>query len=129
MSRVSARTVTSTVPVVTSGPRVPNPAESLDSARMAEVIEEAKRRYDVVIIDSSPVIAVVDSLILAQKVDAVLQIIRAGKTSKKAVKRAGELLDPAAAPLLGAVLNSVRAERGGYYDSYYNTYYGGYRSD
>jgi len=128
LDQVIQNTQVENLDAVTSGPRVPNPAESLDSARMAEVIEEAKRRYDIVIIDSSPVIPVVDSLILAQKVDGVLQIIRASKTSRKAVKRAGELLDPAAAPLLGAVLNNVRVDRGGYYDSYYGGYYDGHRS-
>jgi capsular exopolysaccharide synthesis family protein len=109
--------------VLTSGPSVENPVELLDSKKMAETVMELKERYDVVIIDSPPLTAVADPLILARQVDGVLQVVHGNKTSRKAVKRAKELLESVKAPLLGAILNNIDFSRDGYHYGYYRTGY------
>jgi len=109
--------------VVTSGPAKPNPSELLDSESMDRLVAELKARYDVVVIDSPPVTAVADPLILARKVDGVVQVVHGNRTSRKAVKRAKELLESVEAPLLGAVLNNIDVERDGYYYGYYRSRY------
>src|SRR5262249_36299244 len=66
--------------VLTSGPLPPNPAELLGSKRMQDLLARLKENADVVVIDSPPATAVVDSIILATETDGVILVIRANKT-------------------------------------------------
>ena len=99
----------------------PNPAELLASHRMAEMMRQWQQEYDRVIIDTAPILAVSDSLAPAARADAVLLVVRAGVTRKKALVRARELLRRANASVLGAVVNDIDLRT----DSYYG-YSGGY---
>ncbi len=99
----------------------PNPAELLASHRMAEVMRQWQTDYDRIIIDTAPILAVSDSLAPAARADAVLLVVRAGATRKKALIRARELLRRANARVLGAVVNDIDLRA----DSYYG-YSGGY---
>ncbi len=99
----------------------PNPAELLASHRMAEVMRQWQTDYDRIIIDTAPILAVSDSLAPSARADAVLLVVRAGATRKKALIRARELLRRANARVLGAVVNDIDLRA----DSYYG-YSGGY---
>jgi succinoglycan biosynthesis transport protein ExoP len=99
----------------------PNPSELLASHRMAEMMRQWQQEYDRVIIDTAPILAVSDSLAPAARADAVLLVVRAGVTRKKALVRARELLRRANASVLGAVVNDIDLRA----DSYYG-YSGGY---
>lgn len=104
--------------VLTSGPTPPNPSELLESARMNEIIQEAKAKYDIVIFDMPPIITVTDAQIMSAKVDGTVLVIREEISNKSAVKSAKELLDAAKANILGVVYNSTNAtskEHGYYY--------------
>ncbi|WP_306441393.1 CpsD/CapB family tyrosine-protein kinase [Priestia megaterium] len=104
--------------VLTSGPIPPNPSELLASKQMGEVLAEMKERFDMVIFDTPPILAVADAQILANQVDASLLIVSSGKTEKDAALKAKELLTQAKSKLLGAVLNNRKMEEGNYYYYY-----------
>ncbi|MED3941493.1 CpsD/CapB family tyrosine-protein kinase [Priestia megaterium] len=104
--------------VLTSGPIPPNPSELLASKQMGEVLAEMKERFDMVIFDTPPILAVADAQILANQVDASLLIVSSAKTEKDAALKAKELLTQAKSKLLGAVLNNRKMEEGNYYYYY-----------
>ena len=70
---------------IASGRFPPNPAELLGSARMQEILHEAKARFDVVLLDSPPLLAVTDAAVLATMVDGVVLVIRAQRTKLREV--------------------------------------------
>lgn len=93
------------VDVVSSGLIPPNPAELLGSEEMETFIQEARKRYDKIIIDTPPTLAVADSAILSGMVDGCLLVFRAGKTDRNLVKKAKQQLENVNAPLLGLIMN------------------------
>lgn len=106
--------------VLSSGPIPPNPSELLGSKNMQVLLEQAKEEYDVIVIDSPPVLAVTDAQILANLADGVVLVVSSGKTERDSAKKAKELLESAQAKILGVVLNNKKAE-----ESHYYYYYGG----
>jgi capsular exopolysaccharide synthesis family protein len=105
-----------------SGTIPPSPAEMLSSNRMKTFIEETKNKFDCIIIDSPPIIAVTDAQILSTIADGVLLVASSGEVEREAINRAKDLLTRVNANILGVVLNKVELKgRRGY--GYYN-YYG-----
>ena len=115
--------------LVTSGILPPNPSELLSSQKMEDFLNRLQQEFDVVVIDSPPVIAVTDATVLSTKVDGTLLVVYAGQTERDAIKRAVNMLDSVSARLLGIVLNGfdVQGIYGSYYYYYYHHYYGGER--
>ena len=111
---------------IPSGPIPPNPSELLGADRMQGLIEEIKERYDRIIIDSSPVGAVTDPVILSRLVEGVILVIKVGKTSRDLLTNTLARLKDVQARILGAVLNDINVGRDGYYyyQYYYHSYYG-----
>ncbi|KWU59130.1 CpsD/CapB family tyrosine-protein kinase [Priestia megaterium] len=106
--------------VLTSGPIPPNPSELLASVQMAELLNEMKKQFDMVIFDTPPILAVADAQILANQVDGTILVVSSGKTEKDAALKSKELLSNAKGKLLGVVLNNRKVEEGNYY-YYYGT--------
>jgi polysaccharide biosynthesis transport protein len=90
-----------------AGSRAPNPAELLGSNRMSILLNALKKRFDLVIVDSPPILPVVDSLELARQVDGVLVATLLGRTKRRGLNHAVELLTNVNAPLLGIVMSGV----------------------
>lgn len=113
--------------MVSCGPRPANPAELLTSPRFKEVIEEARKAYDIVLIDSPPLLAVSDPCVVAPRVDGVILTLRLRKNGRPLAERAGEILADLDAKVLGAVINGCDPSGGegykGYYGYKYNYYY------
>lgn len=105
-----------------AGGIAPNPSELLAQGRLREVLEDLRGRYDRIVIDSSPVLAVRDPLLLAPYVDASCLIVRAGYSPSKASAQAVRLLAEANFAATGVVLNAVRQGSGAYYAYAYRTY-------
>jgi capsular exopolysaccharide synthesis family protein len=112
--------------LIASGRFPPNPAELLGSARMQEILHEAKARFDVVLLDSPPLLAVTDAAVLSTMVDGVVLVIRTERTKRDAVRRALGHVRSVRGRLLGAVLNDVDMRSGAYYGSYGHYYYSYY---
>ncbi len=106
--------------VLPCGPLPPNPAELLNSPKMKDLIDEAKQIFDVVLIDTPPLLAVVDPLIVASTADGVALVVQANKTARKPFARAVEELRRSNARIIGVILNDVRMTR---QDFYYRNYY------
>lgn len=107
-----------------SGPFPPNPSELLNSKTMALLIEEFEGRYDQVIIDSPPVLAVTDAAILAVHTDGVVIVLRSGETEQRAAERSVDQLRRLGVRVFGAVLNAVSTANPD--ESYYLQYYYSY---
>jgi len=105
--------------VLPSGPIPPNPSELLGSKGMTTLLEQAKGEYDVIILDTPPVLAVTDAQVLSNLADGVVLVVSSGKTEVDAAKKAKELLDSAKARILGVVLNNKKVQ-----DSQFYYYYG-----
>ena len=113
--------------VAMTGPVPPNPADLLSSHRMRELVAELRRRYKFVVIDSPPIMAATDAVILSAQTDGVLLVVRSGATPKEAFTRTRDLLAGVKARLLGVILNAVDSSAPDYYYSYrYYPYAYGY---
>jgi tyrosine-protein kinase Etk/Wzc len=112
--------------VLTAGTTPPNPAELLGSPKMAKLLEDAAGRFDLVIIDTPPLLAASDAAILGRIADGTLMVVRAGQTQRVAVQEAIQQLHTVGARVLGTVLNDPDAEIAKfapYYYQYYHSYY------
>ncbi|MCP4351478.1 MAG: DUF4388 domain-containing protein [Desulfobacterales bacterium] len=108
-----------------SGNLPPNPSELLGSERMSFLISYLQKKYDVLLIDTPPILPASDALLLAPQLDGVVLMVKAGHMDRELVKKAVEQLQLAKANLLGVVLNQIDVKREGYY-RYYKKYYSGY---
>ena len=106
--------------VLTSGPIPPNPSEVLASGSTRELFASLLGKYDYLLIDAPPVLAVADASILSVQVDGVILIVKAGVTRTDMVIKAKEQLQKANARLIGVVLNQVKREDDDYYYYYSN---------
>lgn len=117
----------SNLSVLTTGPVPPSPADLLSSHRMREGIAELRRLFKFIVIDSPPIMAATDAVILSALTDGVLLVVRSGQTPKEAFTRARDLLAGVKCRLLGVVLNAVDSSAPDYYYAYrYYPYAYGY---
>jgi tyrosine-protein kinase Etk/Wzc len=107
--------------LITTGILPPNPSEMLGSARMQELVQKLKQEFDHVLLDSPPIIAVTDALVLAPWVDGIILVLRSGKTDRDAALRAFELVQNVNGRMLGTLLNDISSSS--MYGSYYYYYY------
>jgi capsular exopolysaccharide synthesis family protein len=107
--------------VLPSGTREPRPGEVVKSARMQGLLDEVAKSFDVVIIDTPPVMAVADALILGALADGVLFVVRAGITSRELLRDAVQQLETVGAHVIGTVLNDPAGEATTYVGQYYAT--------
>ncbi len=106
---------------IAAGTIPPNPSEILGSDQMIAFIEKLKDIYDLVVIDSPPIIAVTDSEILSRIADATILVAAAGETDSELLGKASELLQHENKSFIGVVLNKFSYRSG--YGSYYKYYY------
>ncbi|HIX24859.1 MAG TPA: CpsD/CapB family tyrosine-protein kinase [Candidatus Lachnoclostridium avicola] len=109
--------------ILFSGPYAPNPAELFESSLMRELLEEAAKHYDYVLVDTPPVGSLIEGAIIAQYCDGAILVIKSGAISYKRVQRVKRQVEKSGCRMLGAVLNMVNTSKGSYYNSYY---YGDY---
>lgn len=114
--------------VMPSGSRVPNPSEILGSRAMEEFLNDLKRAYDYIILDTPPVIPVTDGLILAGKADGTILVARSRKTQERILKQSYRDLTNIGANIIGSVLTDLENTRYDKYHEYYGTGRIGFRS-
>ena len=111
--------------VLAGGRRAPNPAEILAGPFFGQLVAKAATLFDRVVIDSAPILAVSDTLLMMPHVQTVCIVVRAAKTPRPAVRRAITLLAKSGIRPAGLVLNRLRRSRGvGYYYYYASHGYG-----
>jgi capsular exopolysaccharide synthesis family protein len=115
--------------VLPCGPTPPNPAELIHTDRFREILEQCKRDYSRVVLDSPPAGFVTDPAILGNLADGVVLVVRAGHTTREAVSFARRQINDARARILGVIINRTDRRAGGYgYYSYYAPYGRYYRA-
>jgi succinoglycan biosynthesis transport protein ExoP len=112
---------------IPTGPLPPNPADLLSSHKLADAIAELRTKFKFIVLDSPPVMAATDAVILSVQADGVLLVLRSGQTPKEAFIRTRDLLNSVKCRILGVVLNAVDLSSPDYYYSYrYYPYSYGY---
>jgi len=101
--------------VITTGPVPPNSSELLGSARMKHLMDRLRGEYDVVIMDTPPILPVTDAVVASSLADGIILVVQAGHTRSGDVRHAQEVLEAAHANLLGVVLNRSRRRVKDYY--------------
>jgi succinoglycan biosynthesis transport protein ExoP len=115
-----------TLYVLPTGPRVPNPAEMLSSARMEEQLRQWSHEYDRIVLDTAPLLSVSDTQAVAVFADTVVLVTRAGMTRRRALIRARDILLRINAPIAGVVVNDVDVRLENFYTKRYGMYGYGY---
>lgn len=108
--------------IMTSGPIPPNPSELLSSKRFKELMESFEQYFDMIIIDSPPVLAVTDAVIMSTIADGTIMVTNVETNNRVHLIKAKEVLKKSDANILGIVLNNV--EKSSKDDYYYYEYYG-----
>jgi len=112
--------------ILTAGPVPPNPAELVGSEQMLKLMATLTPKFSHIIVDSPPIAAFTDGVLIAAMVEGVLLVIQSGKSSRKVVARARRLLQDVGARIIGVVLNKAAAAGSNsyyYYSGYYSHYY------
>tara|TARA_Y100001935_G_scaffold40372_1_gene32468 strand:- start:14546 stop:16825 length:2280 start_codon:yes stop_codon:yes gene_type:complete len=113
--------------VITAGVNPPNPSELLDSSVMDDFMEQIEKKYDIILFDTPPLIAVTDAYVMMKYVKQFVLVVRAGVTEKGALDRVLNVFNDSNFNISGVVMNAVSEEHSygtGYYYNYYQEYYG-----
>ncbi|MBN1510508.1 MAG: polysaccharide biosynthesis tyrosine autokinase [Phycisphaerae bacterium] len=110
--------------ILTAGPKPANPTELLESQSMKNLLAEARKKYDRIIIDTAPVLFVSDTAVLSATADGVIMVVRAEKRRGAHAARARKQIEKVKGRVIGGILNRVQVTRFGHYYSDY--YYHGY---
>jgi capsular exopolysaccharide synthesis family protein len=109
--------------VLGAGKMPPNPAELLSTPRFRALLQEATASYDQVVLDAPPVLLASDATAAGTVCDGVILVVRAGRNSRGAARRAVQELRDNGAIVFGAVLNAAQAARGGYFREQLRAFY------
>ncbi len=119
-------TVNENLSLITAGIFTPNPAELVGSLKMGQIIDELKKRFDMIFFDTPPIIAVTDAALLGTKVDGLLMVVKSHHTDRDIAYRAKLSLENIGVRVYGTVLNDInlsnRYTSYGYYKYYYHYY-------
>lgn len=110
------------VDMILAGPYSPNPAELLEDELFTALLEKARELYDYIIIDTPPMLSLIDGAIIANQCDGAVIVVKSGAISYHMAQKVKNQLEKSGCRILGVVLNRV----GGYGSGYYRKYYGKY---
>jgi len=101
--------------LLAGGRRAPNPAELLSAPALKQYLAQWRERFDHIVIDSPPVLAVTDAVLLSVEADSVLLVVRSQRTTKPALRRTRTILSQVNARVTGVVVNAVERHADQYY--------------
>jgi capsular exopolysaccharide synthesis family protein len=102
--------------VITSGDNIPNPSELLSSPSLGQFLDEARASYDIIIIDTSPLLAVTDAWIVSAMVDELILVLKIGEVRRPALEQTMKALLSLGSPTLGVIINATTREQVGFDD-------------
>lgn len=111
LESITKNTAVENLDLVTSGPIPPNPSELLSSSRMSEFLMNLRDIYDMVIVDSPPILAVTDAQILSKNVDGTVIVTNVRNNNRNRLLEAKQLLEKTDTKILGIVLNNVKMKK------------------
>jgi capsular exopolysaccharide synthesis family protein len=109
--------------ILPSGPHPPNPAELLNSRKMRELMATLKEQFDIILIDTPPVLAVIDPVIVSSICDGTLLVVRSSKTTRKPLLKTIGELRKAKAVIIGVIFNDAKAGKEGQSSNYFQYEY------
>jgi capsular exopolysaccharide synthesis family protein len=109
--------------VLTAGFTPPNPTEMLSSKKFKNLLDQIKKHFDIIVIDTPPVAQLTDSAIISKFADGVLLVLASGETSIQGALSAKQALTNVKANILGVVLTKINKKSGSYYNYYNYEYY------
>ena len=113
------------IDLLPTGPTPPNPVELLNSDKNKRLLEDLKKRYDLIIMDCAPIIGLSDALILATLSDINLITVSCKKTKMESLERVKKLFEQSNIQINGVIFNKAKLKGSSYYSYYYNNdYYG-----
>lgn len=115
------------VDMIFAGPLAPNPSELLGDPAFGELLEEKRKEYDYIFIDTPPIGNMIDAAIVAEKSDGAVLVIESEAVSYNVAQKSLAQLERSGCKILGAVLNKVDMKKDKYYSSYYGRYGGYYK--
>jgi capsular exopolysaccharide synthesis family protein len=104
--------------ILTAGVLPPNPAELLATPKMEEMLKEAKKHFDYILIDTPPVLSVADTMVLSRFVDGVILVVAAHETKTEELKKAQKTLEKVGAKIQGVLLTKADLKNQKYYQYY-----------
>lgn len=110
------------VDMIFAGPLAPNPSELLSDPAFGELLEEKRKEYDYIFIDTPPIGNMIDAAIVAEKSDGAVMVIESEAVSYSVAQKSLSQLERSGCKILGAVLNKVDMKKDKYYSSYYGRY-------
>lgn len=119
---------TENLQILSSGGTPPNPSELLGSRKMNDILKQLEEKFDIILLDTPPVLTVTDAVALSSSVDGVMLVAKIGKTKQAALLQAIEQLRQVNAKIVGIVINDVDTRSARYYYYYRNYYYDHYSS-
>ena len=115
------------VDMIFAGPLAPNPSELLGDPAFGDLLEEKRKEYDYIFIDTPPIGSMIDAAIVAEKSDGAVLVIESEAVSYSVAQKSLTQLERSGCKILGAVLNKVDMKKDKYYSSYYGRYGGYYK--
>lgn len=109
--------------VLTSGSLPPNPMLLLESNKMTALLQEWRKEYDYVLVDTPPVIGITDAQCLTSKVDTFILVAAINRSTRGGIARALEILSTARANVSGLLINMIGSSDSEYHYGYYDQYY------
>ena len=110
------------VDMIFAGPLAPNPSELLSDPAFGELLEEKRKEYDYIFIDTPPIGNMIDAAVVAEKSDGAVLVIESEAVSYSMAQKSLSQLERSGCKILGAVLNKVDMKKDKYYSSYYGRY-------
>lgn len=120
---VIVHTDTEGLDFIASGPVPPDPSRLVESQKLKDVITRLRGMYDVVMLDTPPVVSVNDALQIGAMADGVILVVAAAKTSFAMVHHSVDRLNQARVNIIGGLLNKLRSQDHPYYHEYHHKYY------
>ena len=114
--------------VMPAGPIPFDPSGALNSRKFSELLQEVKQRFDIVLVDSPPILGVSDSAVIVSEVDMTLMVVQPRKLPLKALLRQKQVIESVGGNLAGVVMNNVDITSDHQYQ-YYTTYYSYYSAE
>lgn len=110
------------VDMIFAGPLAPNPSELLSDPAFGELLEEKRKEYDYIFIDTPPIGNMIDAAVVAEKSDGAVLVIESEAVSYSVAQKSLSQLERSGCKILGAVLNKADMKKDKYYSSYYGRY-------
>jgi capsular exopolysaccharide synthesis family protein len=114
MDRLIQPTFVNNLDLLTTGQDVSNPAELLASEQLGEILKELRSTYDMILIDSSPLLLVTDPSIIAAVADGIILVVKISSTRRHDLDVTHEMMKTLGVPVFGMVINGVTREEVGY---------------